>query len=430
MQASEILKAIQTAQTQYITGTSAGVLFNDMLTALLELTDSEYGFIGEIKTSAEGQLFLKTHALTNIAWNEETRMFYEQNAPFGLEFHNLDTLFGQVIKTGQVVIANDPSHDPRAGGIPSGHPDLNHFLGLPFHLGDRFIGMAGLANRPNGFDESIVEFLQPLMMTCAQLTEAYRLDRENKEMLSSVMALKEQAESANIAKSDFIANMNHEMRTPLHGILGTTELIQEYFEFKYPNDPKLAEYLDNIISSAKHLSGIVSDTLDLAKIEAGAIDVNREAFVIDEMINEVFELSVRLAEKQGNQLLFKPVKLGVVIESDKQKLKQVLLNLLSNANKFTENGQITIELLQENRANGPFVIIKVIDTGIGIEESRHKQVFEPFSQVDSSATKKFKGTGLGLSISKQFIELLGGEMVLESQLGQGSTFTLSLPIKG
>jgi|GEM_PF-322044 len=177
----QLLDTISRAQSQFIKEADHKKVFDDLLQELLQLTDSEYGFIGEILHTAEHQPYLKTHAITNIAWNEETRQFYQQNAPAGMEFFNLNTLFGAAIRSGEAVIANNPSEDPRRGGLPPGHPPLNAFLGVPFFAGDRFVGIAGLANRAQGYDEQLVEFIQPLLATCANLIDALRLEQRRRQ---------------------------------------------------------------------------------------------------------------------------------------------------------------------------------------------------------------------------------------------------------
>lgn len=426
----ELLAAIAKAQSQYIGRVSATELFDDMLGSLLALTNSEYGFIGEIKYQEDGSPFLKTHALTNIAWNDETRTFYEENAPYGLEFFNLKTLFGHVITSEEVVIANSPKDDKRAGGIPEGHPALNHFLGVPFHLADKFVGMVGIANRPGGYSSEIVEFLKPFLMTCAQLIEAYRIDRQNKQVVDELVKTKEAAEKANKAKSEFLAHINHEIRTPLHGVVGLAELIEEFIEFNYDSDEKLKGFIKQLISSGQHLSDLVSDTLDFAKIEAGEMTLEISSFDINLLIKEVCEILQTMADEFSNDLSFQMLAGEQVVVADKQKLKQVLLNLVSNAIKYTNSGTINVLLEQTVKANGPHISIQVADSGIGISDDEQAHVFTAFRQVDESVTKERQGTGLGLSISKSYVEMMGGELSLVSTLGKGSTFTVEIPIKG
>ncbi|NJO78687.1 MAG: PAS domain S-box protein [Cyanobacteria bacterium RM1_2_2] len=204
---NQLLTAISQAQTQFITDANTGTLFDNLLETLLQLTDSEYGFIGEIIYNRDGQAYvdesymkmrgkpyLKTKAITDIAWSEETRHLYDTNVAQGMEFHNLKTLFGQVLLTGQPVIANHPQTDPRRGGLPSGHPPLNAFLGIPFFRGDQLMGMVGIANRPAGYTEAVITELQPFLTTCASTIEAYRNDTRRKQAELALQQLNEELE--------------------------------------------------------------------------------------------------------------------------------------------------------------------------------------------------------------------------------------------
>lgn len=166
-----ILNAITRSQANFISTSETRQAFDSLLRDILDLTGSEYGFIGEVH-QRDGQPYLKTHAITNIAWNEETRRFYAEHAPQGMEFTNLKSLFGAALLSGEPVIANDPEQDPRRGVLPPGHPPLNAFLGLPVHAGGRMLGMLGIANRRGGYDQQVVELLQPLLSTIGQLIEA------------------------------------------------------------------------------------------------------------------------------------------------------------------------------------------------------------------------------------------------------------------
>ncbi len=169
-----LLAELRVAQDEFITNPSAAMAFDHILAILIRHTRSEYGFIGEVLTDDRGQPYLKTHALTNIAWNDATRKFYEEFAPKGMEFRNLKTLFGQVMVTREPVIANMPYTDPRRGGLPEGHPALNAFLGIPIKSGNTMIGMMGVANRPGGYDESVLIEIEPLLTTYANIILARR----------------------------------------------------------------------------------------------------------------------------------------------------------------------------------------------------------------------------------------------------------------
>lgn len=176
-----LLDAMSRAQSSFISDVDPNKLFDALLSELLKITRSEYGFIGQIFHDEHDQPYLKTFAITNIAWNKETLAFYEENAPQGLEFRNLNSLFGAVITSGDVVISNDPANDPRACGIPKGHPPLNAFLGIPFKVGDQLVGMAGISNRPGGYDQAVIEFLKPLTLSCSQMIDAFDKERARKK---------------------------------------------------------------------------------------------------------------------------------------------------------------------------------------------------------------------------------------------------------
>lgn len=173
-QANRMGELITRAQSEFIGSIDWRQSFKTLLDEILALTGSEYGFIGEILRTASGDPYLKTYAITNIAWNAATRAFYEANAPTGMEFFNLKTLFGAALTNGSPVIANNPAQDPRRGGLPEGHPPLNAFLGLPVHYGQEMVAMVGLANRSGGYDQALVDFLRPLTATLGQLVDAAR----------------------------------------------------------------------------------------------------------------------------------------------------------------------------------------------------------------------------------------------------------------
>ena len=179
--ARRMTEVIARAQMQFIREADRRKAFDGLLTDILALTESEYGFIGEVLRSADGQPYLKTFAITNIAWNDDTRAFYEANAPQGMAFTNLKTLFGAALSSGQPVIANNPYHDPRRGGLPEGHPALNAFLGVPVFHGGEMVAMFGISNRPGGYDQALIDFLQPLMATLGQLVSAVHLQAKQQE---------------------------------------------------------------------------------------------------------------------------------------------------------------------------------------------------------------------------------------------------------
>ncbi len=243
--------------------------------------------------------------------------------------------------------------------------------------------------------------------------------------ISELLEARREAEAANSAKSQFLANMSHELRTPLNAILGYSEMLQEEVEDLGPDE--MISDLGKIHTAGKHLLSLINDVLDLSKIEAGKMELHPETFDVLQMIEEVATTVKPLATKNGNRLdVLRTNQLGTM-HADLTKVRQMLLNLLSNACKFTENGNVTLTVEREHDHGRDTLVFQVSDTGIGMTPEQMEKLFEVFAQADSSIASKYGGTGLGLAITKRFCQLMGGDVQVESQPGEGSIFTVRLP---
>jgi signal transduction histidine kinase/DNA-binding response OmpR family regulator len=250
--------------------------------------------------------------------------------------------------------------------------------------------------------------------------------REIQTARDQAIAARTEAEAASRAKSSFLANMSHELRTPLNAIIGYSEILAE--DAADRSDDASVRDLQKIQSAGKHLLGLINSVLDLSKIEAGRMDVYLEQVNLAQLVEEVRVMVQPLIEKNGNRLAIDcPPGIGAM-RTDSTKIKQSLINLLSNAAKFTEKGEVGLTVARQDIADGrSHVAFKVSDSGIGMTEEQIGRLFEAFAQADSSTTRNFGGTGLGLAITKRFATLLGGSVSVTSTPGKGSTFILDLP---
>ena len=254
--------------------------------------------------------------------------------------------------------------------------------------------------------------------------ETHLLEME-KTYIKQALA-KEQAEQANATKSLFLANMSHELRTPLNAIIGYSELLKEELTtISSPAEP--ISDCEKIRGSGMHLLSLINELLDLAKIEAGKMEIVNEEFRLQELMETITATITPLAEKNGNRFSLTCETQIEFMTSDSIRIKQILMNLLGNACKFTRGGGVSLRITTTEVDEKTWFCFQVSDNGIGIAQEKMRGIFEAFEQADSSITQKYGGTGLGLAISKRFCQLLGGTISLQSNVGQGSTFTVLLP---
>ena len=235
------------------------------------------------------------------------------------------------------------------------------------------------------------------------------------------------AEAASRAKSMFLANMSHELRTPLNSVIGYTEMIID--EAREDKERPIAEALPdlrNVVLSAKHLLGLIGGILDLAKIEAGRMELIQEVFSLADFVRELEQTILPAVRRRSNQLVIRVDPEAGHVVADRGKLKQVLLNLLGNAAKFTNDGEIHFGARRDRDQS--LLVFEVRDTGIGIAEDKLNLIFEKFTQIDASTTRRYEGAGLGLAITRELCAMMGANIDVRSRVGVGTTFTVTLPI--
>jgi len=266
------------------------------------------------------------------------------------------------------------------------------------------------------------------------LTEALNALREGNELLETRVAertadlqsARDAALEASQTKSRFLANMSHELRTPLNAIIGYSDMLREDCQDMEPEE--VVTDLDKINTSGRHLLELINDILDISKIEAGKLQIDLEYFNLRSLVQDVMDTMQPLIEKNRNTFQLQYQVQAEDMYADPMRVRQILLNLLSNAAKFTHQGQVTLEVLQLQAENRQWLIFSVTDTGIGISKEHQTKLFKPFSQVDASTTRKYGGTGLGLVISLRFCQLMGGNITVESEPGRGCRCVVRLPL--
>ena len=327
---------------------------------------------------------------------------------------------GTIARTGIAEVIDNVELDPRGlhvAGTPDKEEVPETLMIAPLIASNRTIGVLSVyKDRTDGtFSQVDLDFLTGLGRQAAIAIENSRLFHEARSARAS-------AEHANQAKSTFLANMSHELRTPLNAIIGFTRIVRKKSEGILPE--KQTDNLDKVLSSSEHLLGLINTVLDIAKIEAGRMDVQASNFSINMLAEHCLNVAAPLIKPAVtlDKILAPDL---MIVHSDQDKIKQIILNLLSNAAKFTHQGKITLRV-DHTAAN---FVVSVQDSGIGMSEEALGRIFEEFQQADTSTTRQYGGTGLGLAISRNLARLLGGDLTAVSELGVGSTFTLSLPIQ-
>ena len=328
------------------------------------------------------------------------------------------TIVGRTALTGEVVHVIDVLDDPEyILGDAIRKVGARTMLGVPLLREGVPIGVLML-NRA-----TVRPFIDRQIELATTFADQAVIAIENVRLFDEIQEKSRQLADASQHKSQFLANMSHELRTPLNAIIGVSEMLREDAEaLKQDTEP-----LDRVLGAGRHLLALINDILDLSKIEAGRMELHLESFPLAPLIQDVAKTIEPMAAKNANQLVVQCDAAIGSLHADSMRLRQGLLNLMSNANKFTERGTITVDARQAQENDRGWVTIAVADTGIGMTAEQMGKLFQEFSQADASTTRKYGGTGLGLAISKRFCQMMGGDITVESEPGKGSVFTVRLP---
>jgi signal transduction histidine kinase len=353
---------------------------------------------------------------------------------------------GWVVAHGEPLLVEDLSADPRSYVPMNRELGLRHGVMVPLRSGTRIVGALGCDNAAAGrtFGARDVALLERLAALAVLAIENAQLHQRNEEARETLARQNVELERAIRHKSAFLANMSHELRTPLNAIIGFGDLL--YSGVAGALNDVQRDGLDTIVRNSRHLLGLINDLLDISKVEAGKLELRLEPTDLRELVAEVLRDTGSLVAQRRHRVLTELVGEGLVVTADALRVRQILFNLVSNAIKFTpEGGEISIRAL---RTTAPLPVpaqragdraglgaraalwVAVGDTGPGIRPEQMPLLFQEFSQLDASISRRHEGTGLGLALSKRFVELHGGTIGAESIFGHGSTFWFLLPVEG
>ena len=421
---TQLLSGMTAAQVKFIDGAKPSDVFEDLLGQLLRLTKSEYGFIGDILTKADGSPYLKTQAITNISWNVDTRKFYEANKVLGMEFYNLKTLFGRVITEKRSLISNDPYSDPRRGGLPPGHPEMRCFLGIPVMKNGAMLGMLAVANRKGGYDADLIEFLGPFTRTCATILTAHRATAERQKSEAALndstrhlAAINAELARSNEDLSQFAYIASHDLQAPLRHIATYAEIITEELAGNASAD--VQEALTAVNRSVSSMRSMIDDLLTYASI--GNSSLATHPVKLTNLVQEVLETLKDTLEDANGTVVVRELP---VLACDQSKMMQVFMNLIQNALKYRSenvNPIVTVYAVPSEVDT----IIAIEDNGMGIPPEHRDRIFKMFQRLAGGG--KVGGTGIGLAICKKVTELHGGRIWVDGNKGPGSTFFISFP---
>jgi len=354
------------------------------------------------------------------------------------------SIWNWALKNPKSCLINNLSENENMTMISEGEVSIDKFLSAPAMIGDKQVGQIVLANAERPYTEQDLGFLERLVTLYALAIQRVNVEEDLKEAkdqaeeaglelkhvnkqlkisIEQANLMAQQASHSNQTKSDFLANMSHEIRTPMNGIIGFGELLSQESLTEIQK-----EYVNTIMNCARNLMSLINDILDFSKIEAGKMNIEIIDCCLEEIISEIKSLMLSKAQEKQIDFDIRPqTPVPAIIRTDPIRLRQCLLNLISNAIKFTEKGHVYVIVSIEEGPENDSIRFDVEDTGIGIAAESQDKIFESFCQADGSTTRKYGGTGLGLTITSDLTQLLKGRIELHSELGKGSTFSLIIP---
>lgn len=414
----KVIQAINKIFQETIAYESINQVANLCLKLAEELTESYVGFIGVINSLGT----MDNIAMSNPGWDQ--CKIPDSDKAILLTNMEIKGLWGEVIHQKKSIILNDILETSDKIKLPEGHPPLTSFLGVPLWYGNRVIGIIALANKKSGYDRNDQEAIEMLSVAYAQALNRIKMDIEIKVRKEHLEEINIELKKANKQKNKFLSSLSHELRTPLNAILGFTELLStQYYGVL---NGKQMDYVQLVNRSAYHLLTLIEDLLDIARIDAGKIMLYPEVVSINTVINDVVELMIAQFTEKNIQF---NINLEYAIKNvfvDKKRIKQVLFNILSNSLKYTpENGRVEVKT---EKLNNDKMMIIISDTGLGISDEDKAKLFEEFYQVNDKRDIVLQGLGIGLALSRRLVELMGGEINIESEIDIGTKIFITLPI--